>query len=73
MLEAISRIDTLTGRKINWAYAEQARKGDHICYVSDVRKLRSHYPAWGITRDLQGILDEMVAAEQRHAGEAAGI
>jgi CDP-paratose 2-epimerase len=63
----------LTGRKINWTYSEQSRKGDHICYISNLRKLQSHYPAWEVTRDLTGILDEMMAAEQRHARGVSGI
>ena len=67
ILEAIARIETLTGRKINWTYSEQARRGDHICYISNLGKFQSHYPAWGITRDLTGILNEMIAAERRHA------
>ncbi len=64
VLEAIARIEELSGRKINWTYNDQARKGDHICYISDLRKLRSHFPGWGITRHLDDILKEMVAAEQ---------
>ena len=64
VLEAISRIEELSGRKINWTYNDQARKGDHICYISDLRKLRSHFPGWEITRQLDDILREMVAAEQ---------
>ncbi len=63
MLEAISRIEALTGRKINWTYSEQARKGDHICYISNLAKLKSHYPGWSLTRSLDSILEEMVAAE----------
>jgi CDP-paratose 2-epimerase len=64
MHEAIAQIQELTGRKINTVYSEQARKGDHICYISDLRKLQSHYPGWKITRSLKSILEEMVAAEQ---------
>jgi CDP-paratose 2-epimerase len=64
MLEAISRIETLTGRKINWTYSETARKGDHICYISDLAKLKSHYPGWSVTRSLDAILEQMVAAEK---------
>ena len=67
MLEAISRIEELTGQKINWAYSEQARKGDHICYISNLAKLKSHYPAWSLTRDLDSILEEMVSAEREHS------
>ena len=67
MLEAISRIEELTGQRINWAYSEQARKGDHICYISNLAKLKSHYPTWSLTRDLDSILEEMVAAEREHS------
>jgi CDP-paratose 2-epimerase len=67
MLEAISRIEALTGRKINWTYSEQARKGDHICYISNLAKLKSHYPGWSLTRSLDSILEEMVASEKNHA------
>jgi len=64
MLEAIGRIEALTARKINWTYSEQARKGDHICYISNLAKLKSHYPGWSLTRSLDSILEEMVAAER---------
>jgi len=64
MLEAIARIEALTGRKINWTYSEQARKGDHICYISNVAKLKNHCPGWSLTHSLDSILEEMVAAER---------
>jgi CDP-paratose 2-epimerase len=67
MLEAISRIEELTGQRINWAYSEQARKGDHICYISNLAKLKSHYPSWGVTRNLDSILEEMLSAEREHS------
>jgi len=70
MLEAIARIEALTGRKINWTYTEQARKGDHICYISNLAKLESHYPGWSVTRNLDSILEEMVAAEREHSQKA---
>jgi CDP-paratose 2-epimerase len=70
MLEAITRIEALTGRKINWTYSNQARKGDHICYISNLTNLKSHYPGWSVTRSLDSILEEMVAAEREHAQKA---
>ena len=70
MLEAITRIEALTGRKIHWTYSEQPRKGDHICYISNLSKLKSHYPGWGITRSLDSILEEMVVAEREHSQKA---
>src|SRR6202035_2388952 len=63
MLEAIAEIQALTGRKINWTYSDQARKGDHICYISNLEKLKSHYPSWGISLDLRSMLKEMIAAQ----------
>jgi CDP-paratose 2-epimerase len=60
MLEAIEKVEALTGRKLNWRYVDEARKGDHICYISNMAKFRSHYPNWTITRSLPMILEEMV-------------
>jgi CDP-paratose 2-epimerase len=63
VLEAIALIEQMTGRKISWTYTEQARKGDHICYISNLHKFRSHYPGWEITRDLKSMFEEMIATE----------
>ena len=73
MLEAIARIEALTGRKINWTYSEQARKGDHICYISNLAKLKSHYPDWSVTRSLDTILNEMVVAEREQTQRVKAI
>jgi CDP-paratose 2-epimerase len=64
MLEAIARIEQLTGRKLDWHYVEEARKGDHICYISNLRKFQTHYPNWKITRGLDTILEEMVTSQR---------
>ena len=70
MLEAIARIEALTGCKINWTYSEQPRKGDHMCYISNLTKLKSHFPDWSVTRSLDSILEEMAAAERKHGLKA---
>src|SRR2546421_6513454 len=72
MLEAIAKIAELTGKKLNWTYVDEARKGDHICYISDLRKFQSHYPKWSITRDLDTIFREIIAAQQAEQGSVAG-
>lgn len=64
VLEAIAAIEELTGRKIQWRYEENNRRGDHICYISDMRKFMSHYPAWSITQSLENIIKELVETEQ---------
>ncbi len=64
MLEAIAKIAEMTGKTLDWKYVEEARKGDHICYISDLRKFQSHYPNWTITRNLDTIFQEIIAAQQ---------
>ncbi len=64
ILEAFDLIESLTGRKVNWVYVDQNRIGDHICYISDLSKLKSHFPGWSITRNLTDILQEIVTAEK---------
>lgn len=59
MLEAIAKIETLTGKKANVTYADEARKGDHIWYISHLGKFKSHYPGWDITYDIDAILEDM--------------
>jgi CDP-paratose 2-epimerase len=69
ILETFDFVEQLTGRSVNWLYVEQNRVGDHICYISDLRKLKSHFPEWQITRSITDILQEIIAAEDsKYAG-----
>lgn len=52
ILEAFEIISSISGKPMRWRYDDTARSGDHICYYSDLRKMQSHYPGWGISRDL---------------------
>jgi len=60
ILECIEKIESLVGKKIKYTYSDKARVGDHICYISDLSKLRSHYPDWKINHSLDRILEKMV-------------
>jgi CDP-paratose 2-epimerase len=71
MLEAIAKIADMTGKKLKWKYVEEARKGDHICYISDLRKFQTHYPEWSITKDLDIIFHEIIAAQQAEQPSSA--
>jgi CDP-paratose 2-epimerase len=71
MLEAIAKIEDLAGKKIDWTYSDDNRVGDHICYISDLRKLRGDYPDWDLTYSLDAILEEMVDAEMKREHGAA--
>jgi len=59
ILEAFQMARQLTGREMNWRYVEENRIGDHICYYSDLSKMKSHYPAWNITKPLTRIFEEI--------------
>ncbi|GAC1661757.1 MAG: NAD-dependent epimerase/dehydratase family protein [Candidatus Acidiferrum sp.] len=72
MLEAIGRIEQLTGKKLNWRYMDESRKGDHICYISDLSKFKRHYPNWKVTRSLDAILEEMTASERKRQTAVPG-
>ena len=59
VLEAIEICEALVGQEMNWDYVPENRKGDHIWYVSDVRKFKTHYPGWKLTFDVPAILREI--------------
>jgi len=62
ILEAFERVAALSGKKMQYEYVEQNREGDHICYYSDLRKMKAHYPGWEITKSLDDIFNEIHAA-----------
>lgn len=62
MLEAIELCEEISGRKLSWEYVEDNRIGDHIWWISDVRKFRDHYPEWNFRYGLREILEEIHAA-----------
>lgn len=63
MLEAIEQIEYLSGKRLEWDLSDEPRVGDHIWYVSDLSKFQAAYPSWSITKNIDAILHEMVAAE----------
>lgn len=63
MLEAIAVCEELAGKKLQYTYAEDNRAGDHIWYISDVRKFQAHYPDWQYQYDLQTILKDIYLAQ----------
>jgi CDP-paratose 2-epimerase len=62
ILECIAKIEQLLGKKICTRYVDQNRVGDHICYISDLTKLTTHFPNWRISVSLDLILEKMAAA-----------
>jgi CDP-paratose 2-epimerase len=62
ILEAFDRVVRLSDRKMNYEYVSQNRAGDHICYISDLSKMKAHYPDWDITKSLDDVFSEIYEA-----------
>ncbi len=63
ILECFSMLETRLGRPVRWQYEETSRRGDHVCYISDLRKIYHHFPEWHITYNLDHIIDELLKKE----------
>jgi len=62
ILEAFQRAEAITGKRMDYKYVDKAREGDHMCYISNLAKIKSHYPKWDITKSLDDIFSEIVEA-----------
>ena len=69
VLECFELIEQIGGYRVQWTYDERNRIGDHICYISNLNKLKSHFPSWSITRALPSIVEEMVRFEEKKLAE----
>lgn len=65
MLEAFAQVSQLSGIPMEWTYSDQNRIGDHICYYSDLTRIRADYPGWDLTKSLPQTLEEIVEGWQR--------
>lgn len=59
IIEAFELISELSGKKMLSTYNDSNRVGDHICYYSDLRKMKAHYPNWSITKTLETTVREI--------------
>ncbi|MDB5141262.1 MAG: NAD-dependent epimerase/dehydratase [Mucilaginibacter sp.] len=65
ILEAFNLIESISGKKMIYEYVDKNRQGDHMCYISDLSKLKSHYPNWDITKNLQTTFEEIYQSWQK--------
>jgi CDP-paratose 2-epimerase len=65
ILEAFTLAEEFSGRKQKYSYVDENRVGDHICYYSDLSKMKAHYPHWSITKSLRTTVEEMVRSRKR--------
>ena len=59
ILEAFRLISDISGKEMQYKYDPTNRIGDHICYYSDLRKMKAHYPNWDITKSLSDTFQEI--------------
>ncbi|MFY7953037.1 MAG: NAD-dependent epimerase/dehydratase family protein [Armatimonadaceae bacterium] len=59
ILEAFQKISAISGKPMQYQYVDKNREGDHICYISDLSKIKSHYPDWVLTKTLDDIFVEI--------------
>lgn len=64
ILEAFELAAKYSDKKMHYTYSDQNREGDHICYYSDLRKMKTHYPNWDITKSLNDTFCEIVESWQ---------
>jgi len=71
ILEAFEIVETFTGKKMNYEHVDKNREGDHICYISDLSKIKCHYPSWDISITLEKIFEDVVVGWQERRHEKA--
>jgi CDP-paratose 2-epimerase len=72
ILEAFDTVAAMTGIAQQYTYQDQARRGDHICYYSDLTKMKAHYPNWSIQWPLKDVLQAIVRAWHERGAKAQG-
>lgn len=65
ILEAFALAEKYSGKPMKYTYVEENRIGDHICYYSDLRKMRAHYPQWDISVTLEETIQQIVGSWQQ--------
>ncbi|HKW75017.1 MAG TPA: NAD-dependent epimerase/dehydratase family protein [Terriglobales bacterium] len=73
MLEAIRLCERISGREMNWSYAESNRAGDHIWWISDISKFQSHYPGYLLQYDVEAILAEIYEVNRKRWSTARPV
>jgi CDP-paratose 2-epimerase len=72
-ISILETVDALAGMgyKLQWKYKDENRKGDHICYISDLTKIKSHFPDWELKYNLPAILSQIVERNEKLVHEQA--
>ena len=68
ILEAFEIAASFSSQEQVYTYIDENRIGDHICYYSDLSKMRQHYPNWDICVSLKDTIGQIVSAWKTRAG-----
>jgi len=70
ILECIAMIEEVSGKKLKYRYDDKNREGDHVCYISNLNKIKKDFKNWAVQKNLGEIIREVVASEinSGHAG-----
>jgi len=71
VLEAIALCEQISGRKLQWSYTEETRKGDHIWWISEVAKFQKHYPNWTYRFTLRDTIVALIDSSSARAKSAS--
>jgi CDP-paratose 2-epimerase len=63
ILEAVTRFEMLMGKKLKTAYVEKNRIGDHICYISSIKRIQKDYPKWRVEKSIDQIFEDIACAK----------
>ena len=66
ILEAFDIVSEITSKQFKYVYNDQHRSGDHICYYSDLSKIKAHYPEWNIKFNLRMIINDIISSIQNN-------
>jgi CDP-paratose 2-epimerase len=68
ILETIDMLAAM-GHSLSWTYQEANRIGDHVCYISDLSKVRAHFPSWNLEYSLERIVEGLLSAKGKRLGD----
>ena len=71
ILEAFALVERISGKAQRFTYVDENRVGDHICYISNLAKMKAHFPQWDITVSLEDTIAQIVAAGRLGLDDAA--
>ena len=60
ILEAIEMVEQISAISMQTSYNPQSRRGDHIVYYSDLRRVQTDYPGWQVRWDLERIIENLI-------------